>query len=556
MKAAERFFAPAVVLLLAILASLQITTAVRENQSWDEHAHLSAGYAYWKAGAYRFEMDHPALAKLISTLPLLFLNLTFDKQSTAFKQYQEDEFGIEFLYRNRISPERILFAARAPMMALAILLGLALALWVRKKFGAAAALSALALYCLDPNIIAHSRYVATDMPLAVFFVLTSFAGVDYLETGKLRHLLLVSLLFALTMVTKYSGIVLAPALALLYLIAWWRKPAEFPLRRFAVATAAFIGVTLLVIAVVYWPDTLRCIRGGAESFAIWGDERTTVGRTLRLMGKWLHLPTHAYPFGLMMLADHTRYGHPGYLLGKQSMHGWWYYFPVAFAVKSTIAGLLATLAVSAAAMVWLVSRRWRETPLVWYGLLLPPLLFFAAAMSSSINIGIRHVLPVYPFLYVLVAASLVHSRWRLAPFLLAGILALQAAECAASYPHYLAFFNALSGGPGNGPRYLVDSNIDWGQDVKKLSRWLEAHGTNRVYFSYFGRDQVSHEGLDCLAVPVTADPTGRENIDGYVAASVTNLVGDYLPAEQLAWLRERQPVAKIGYSIYVYDMRK
>jgi len=177
-------------------------------------------------------------------------------------------------------------------------------------------------------------------------------------------------------------------------------------------------------------------------------------------------------------------------------------------------------------------------------------------MTSRINIGVRHILPVYPFLYVMAAALLAHGRWRFSRPLLAALVVLQAAECASIYPHYLAFFNVLSGGPGSGPRYLVDSNIDWGQDLHKLSRWLRDRGANRVYLSYFGRDQVDHEGLDALAIPSTADTPGRQAVDGYVAASVTYLVGVYSPPQQLAWLRDRPPVAKVGYSIYVWDMRK
>src|SRR5438270_10304668 len=143
MIAAERFFAPAVALLLAVFALLMVTTALGENQSFDEHTHLASGYAEWKAGEYGFEMDHPALAKMIAAAPLLLLNLTIDRQSKGWKEYRVDDFGIDLLYRNRASPERILFAGRAPMMALAILLGVILAWWVRTKFGAPAALAAL-----------------------------------------------------------------------------------------------------------------------------------------------------------------------------------------------------------------------------------------------------------------------------------------------------------------------------------------------------------------------------------------------------------------------------
>jgi hypothetical protein len=228
-----------------------------------------------------------------------------------------------------------------------------------------------------------------------------------------------------------------------------------------------------------------------------------------------------------------------------------------------VASLLAALGVLAAGVWWLLVRsagslltRLREAPFIWYGLVLPPAIFFTVSMTSTINIGLRHILPIYPFLYVSAAVALVRVRFRFSRVLLASVLTLQALECASIYPHYLAFFNAFSGGPANGPKYLVDSNIDWGQDLKKLARWLDAHGTRRVYLRYFGGDQIVHEGLESLDVPGTADLAGRAAIDGFVAVSVTYLYGVYVPEAEYAWLRERQPAAKVGYSIYVYDMRK
>jgi hypothetical protein len=542
--------------LLAVMAVLQITTALRECQSYDEHIHLAAGYAVWKASAYWLDMEHPALARLIAAAPLLALNPTLPTESRAWKEMRQHEFGVEFLYHNRYSPDRILFLGRLPMMALALLFGALVAWWVRRYFGVAAALSTTVLYCLDPNFIAHSRYVTTDVPLATLFFLACMAAVRYLEDPRWRHLVLASVLLGLALATKYSAFVLLPIFALLYGIRWWQRPRDFPARRLPLVCAALMGIALVVILMVYWPDTLRCIRGGAQSFAKWGDHETAVGRTLGWMGKWLYLPTHTYPFGLQLVADHNRVGHGNYLLGETSRLGWWYYFPVAFLVKSTLAMLIALAVALLVGLCGLRPGKFREMQPVWCGLILPPLVFFAASMTSAINIGVRHILPVYPFICVLAGVALTRVPWRLGPYLLTGVLALQAVECAAIYPDYLAFFNVVAGGASNGPRYLVDSNIDWGQDLKKLARWLEARGTHRVYLRYFGGDQPAYERLDCLPVPVTADQAGREAVDGFVAVSVTFLQGAYVPRTEFAWLRERTPAAKVGYSIYVYDLRK
>src|SRR5262245_53411722 len=134
--------------------------------------------------------------------------------------------------------------------------------------------------------------------------------------------------------------------------------------------------------------------------------------------------------------------------------------------------------------------------------------------------------------------------------------ALQIAESASITPHYLAFFNALAGGPGRGPEYLVDSNIDWGQDVKKLVKWLDAHGTRRVWCFYFGNAQLDYYGIADQGMPPDMDQQGWERLDGFVVANVTPLEGVYVPLADLAPLRLREPVAKVGWSMYLYDLRK
>jgi hypothetical protein len=178
-------------------------------------------------------------------------------------------------------------------------------------------------------------------------------------------------------------------------------------------------------------------------------------------------------------------------------------------------------------------------------------------MTSAINIGMRHILPVYPFLYLATAVVLTRANgWRWAGITAVALAALQIAECATIFPDYLAFFNAISGGPGNGPHYLVDSNIDWGQDVKKLRDWLRAHGTDTARIWYFGNAQMDHYGIRADGFPDPLDEKGWNAIDGYAVSSVTVLEGVYVPLNQAAPLRLRDPIAKVGWSMYVYDFRK
>ena len=190
-------------------------------------------------------------------------------------------------------------------------------------------------------------------------------------------------------------------------------------------------------------------------------------------------------------------------------------------------------------------------------LLIPPAVYFVLSITSAIDIGVRHILPIYPFLYVAAAATLASLSWRRAArFAMMGLGVLQIAECASITPHYLAFFNAASGGPGNGPRYLVDSNIDWGQDLKKLAAWLRAHGTHSAVVLYFGNAPMPYYGIDAKPFPAPDDERGWQTLDDFAAVSVTPLYGVYVPPEMFARLRRIQPVAKAGWSMYVYDLRK
>jgi hypothetical protein len=563
----NRFFWPAVACVIAIAGTLEVRSALGETQTWDEGIHIAAGYAYLTRGDYHWNDEHPPLVKLMSALPLKRLGLVLPVGGEGWRKHDEVRLGIEFLYKNSVSADRILFAARCMTMLLSLLFLGGLAWWTRRRFGAAAALLAVVLCAFDPNLIAHGRYVTTDLPVTVFYFFACVLWVEYLENGRPRNLALAAAAFALAMVTKFSAVLLIPTLAALYVFAWVRRPREFPIRRAAIAAAALLGALFVVVNAVYWPETVRCLTTHVERLDKVADNSTLPGAALRLAGRWLHLPAHEYLKGLNALAVHNASGHASYLLGQRSETGWWYYFPVVFGVKSTLAAL-ASAALLLGAGVWRFRKRggppeagWRgrlqAIPPIWAGLAFSPLFYFGFSMTSAINLGLRHILPVYPFLYVAVAAVLARlATRRAARYAMVALGALQIAECASIAPDYLAFFNALSGGPAKGPYYLVDSNIDWGQDVKKLAKWLSAHPARQTRIFYFGNTQLADYGANWMGVPPALDRQGWDEIDGWVVANVTPLQGVYVPLNDLAPLRLKDPVARVGWTMYVYDFRK
>jgi hypothetical protein len=304
------------------------------------------------------------------------------------------------------------------------------------------------------------------------------------------------------------------------------------------------------VSIVYAPEGprllpgIRLLRRGLPSVTNIGDE-TATARAIVGVGRRIGIAESTWLKGIADVAKHDSMGHETYLLGEIRRTGWWYYFPVAFGVK-TAAGLVLAIALAVVAAI-----RTRERDVRIAFLLLPAIGFLVVSMLSSINIGLRHLLPIYPILAVAAAALLVRARWANA-LAVCGLIA--AAECAWIHPYYLSFFNVFAGGASNGPKYLLDSNIDWGQDLIRAKRYIDSQRVDHVCFHYFGMGDLDYYKIKAWAIPL--DPAGRTNLNCLTMVSVTLLNGLYVAPGEFDWLRDRKPDASVGYSIRVYDLRK
>ena len=310
-----------------------------------------------------------------------------------------------------------------------------------------------------------------------------------------------------------------------------------------------------MVLMVYWPETVRCWQTTVPRMAAVATRNNPTGEALYHLGTWLHLPAHAYLFGLNAVADHNAGGHTSYLLGMRSDKGWWYYFPVVFAVKSTMAALCAVLLLLAAALWQAIRREW-ISPMAM-GLAIPPLFYFIFSMTSGINIGMRHILPVYPFLYVGTAA------------LLSRLAAQQAARLRCSRWSHCRSANARASrrtiwpSSTNSPvvRGAVPSTwwIPISTGARTSRNWCTgwthtAHDAPASFTS--GMHRCATTAWMRWAIRSLSTRQGWNEVDDYCVASVTPLHGVYVPLVDLAPLRMREPIAKIGWSMYVYDLRK
>ena len=537
----ERHFVWIAGALLLVLAAVQVTGALGDSQTWDEGIHLAAGYSIWKTGDYRINPQHPALGHLLHAAPLLLLQPEIDLEDPAWADADARNFGEHLLYEGTKSPARLLFAGRLVAMLSTWSLAAALAWWVRRRVGAGAALTALALFSFDSTVLAIGRYVTNDILTALFFFLACVLWIDYLEDG--RRLWLAMLALSAATLTKYSALILIPAFVVLALLR--RRSLWRPARVFAVAWIGLFVLTHAPELKSSYDYVVHKERWGpylGRSLQDQADRSTVVGSTLRWLGR-RGLPPYAYFVGLNGQAQYFQ-GARSYFLGRFYEHGSRWYFPVAIVVKTPLSVLLLAAAVAVALAL---RRRWPGAAAT--GFVVPIVLFLAAAISSSLNIGIRHLLPLYAPAYAL----LVMLAWSLDLRKLAlAAVAGAAAESAWIYPYHLSFFNLAAGGPLQGPRYLLDSNIDWGQDGKRLAAYQVQSGNKPLCVMYFGTARLEQYEIWWEEV----FRNGKLRDDCMAAVSVTPLHGLYLTGDPLASLRARPPDGRVGYSIYLYDLRR
>jgi len=557
----ERYFRAIAGALLAILAASQIGSAIHETPTNDETNHLAAGYVYLTTGEYRMELSHPPLGRILAALPLLSLPIQSIPANKAWL-----EVGV-FLWQNPVPARTILFRARLVVITLTVLFGAWLAWWTRRYFGTTVALVGLTFFVFDPNLIAHGHYVTTDLlaALTIFLAVTLWAS--FLLDPGWKTLIAAAIGLGIALVSKYSAIFLLLVLPLLYCIAWRKnhRGRFFTWR----GTLLVVGVMSIgagsVIVLAYAPQAVTRFHDlRAAGYQVPFVNRVlgasvATNRTRQIaaaLARAAGEPVYSYLMGLNEVIKHNADGHPAYLLGRFSRHGWWSYFPVAFMVKTPTAVLVASLL--ALVSLFVLWRRF-EFGLLPLCVALPPVIFFLLATCASINIGVRYILPVYAFLYVWLAFVLVQYSGRLLKkgwrWTLAGLLAALCVESLMTYPHYLAFFNWPSGGPANGARYLLDSNIDWGQDVEGLKLYVDEHRMTPLCTAIFGVSSLYRYNIISRELMATGIPEGIENLSCVVAVSFNFLNGLYTPPDLFAPLRQRKPLARIGYSIYVFDLR-
>jgi hypothetical protein len=639
----DKYVTRIAILFLGIHFLLAMWSANEQAPTYDEVAHLPAGYTYWKANDFRLNPEHPPLVKLLAALPMLFMSLPGDPlpwadhrdpsqaplgvqhalsqwvmASSGSSNSLQFQFGNAFLYALRdqslkdssgklLSPlelstttplqqedyfhdvDRIMFWCRLPPLFLSLCCGLVVFYWSREIFGAAGGVLSLALYCWDPSFLAHGPLVTTDVGLSLFFVGTLYFLSRTSKSITGGNVLGLCLCCGAAAVTKYSAFLLLPIAVVLGLIRIFNTN-PWPVGRGVVSKSSSrwlwtLGLGLLVTgwtvisiwacygfrynmiasssfpsptAAVLWESAFSRETAKLNS-ATWTRAQVEEARnaaelslleSLTMLAQGYHLLPEAYlhGFAVMQKFSHQR---GAFLRGKTSLTGSRAYFPWAFLLKTPLL-TLACIGVGIVAAFLLTGEH--RSHLAY--LLVPVVIYASVSIASKLNIGHRHLLPIYPFLFICAGAipklmaslrfNFTHGtptvslrQQQTGLMILMGLGWLLSQVSFASplqpdlvYPNYLAYGNEFAGGPRRMHESLVDSNCDWGQGVKQLGRWLREQDTPQpIEFSYFGTADPQYYGIRYVNAGESYHfrlGKGTEEPTSISAISVTHQRGGYL----------------------------
>jgi hypothetical protein len=565
----EIFFAVLAALLFVAFAAQLAYHAYRTSVTVDEPVHILAGYRHLQCGDFGINPEHPPLLKMIAAAPLMFREIKdppWDCGSRLTSKFESFSYGNSFLVENGV--DSVVIPARLAASLVSLLLALLVFLAAKEMFGRWEALTALAILAFEPNLIAHGSLVTTDLAISAGVMATVYALYRFGKKPTLLRFLVAGLACGILLAAKHSAAVLAPILFVTFLLDSFifDRVSSSPTARGGRNIAAFAGIFIIGLFLLW-----ACY--GFRYFAIPSatQESVEVAAYIKENGRpesVQSIParvteavssTHAFPESYVLgMADVIAWGSRNTtIFGRNYPTGRWFYFPVAFLVKSSLA-LLILLPMGFLLWKFEPDKR-RELSFV----LIPAVLYFALALTSSFTTGVRHILPVYPLFIMAAAAGAVWLCRRIVLFryLLPILLVYSAAASVRAAPMYIAFANDLWGGPENIHRIFTDSNVDTGQSLKLINEYIERENVTDCWIVGFIHPELLLAVQPCKVMPsnlrimqsrFAMDPVPTL-AEGTFFVSVVDLPprgGDeYLP------IAASEPVEFIGGNTFVFRGR-
>lgn len=490
--------------------------SLNESLTFDEPVFIASGYSYLTRNDFRLNKEAPPLMQELAALPLLGMGLK--QPSAAHTLWQQGEqFGYArfFMLQNAEKILDLTMRARFPVILLGCALILAIGFWGQQLYGPGPALVGLAAAALSPNLLAHAKVATTDLGCTFFMFVAVFTFWRAGRSDKVADWIICGICTGLALLAKYTALLLGPIYLCLAAIMMARRRTPLPATVRGLVIVAFCAFIAVGAGYNFKFDYSLYLNG--------------------MKGIYQNLDPKLFH----------------YLLGSVAEEPRWYFYIAAFFLKVPVPTLiLLGLAVYYAAR----DVATREATIF---LLVPALFMIGASCFDQVNFGIRRILPALPFLLLFTAQALAcrPGRFRISAVVL--LLVWLGIEAAVIYPHHLSYINVAAGGPARGPYLLAYSNIDWGQDLPSLARWQQAHPEARpLKFSYFGNIFPVIYGIDAELIDTAAlvrPQAGTYAISAHHLALLRKL--KKLQNLDIDWLTKYKPVARAGYSIYIYQFR-
>ncbi|MEK7555252.1 MAG: glycosyltransferase family 39 protein [Patescibacteria group bacterium] len=622
-----------VALMVLSCFGLMLNASLKESATMDELAHIPSGYGYARYLDYRLNPEHPPLVKALSALPLLFQNLNFPTDKSSWRTDVNGQWvaGAQFLYESGNDADKIVGWARLGPMLLTLLLVIFIYIWARELIGRWWALLPTFLFSFSPAVLAHGHYVTTDIGAALGIFLAIYYFVKFLFSPSRKHLIWAGLAFGIAQLIKFSAVLLIPFFIFLIIIflIWkinleWRKILLHFLKCAGQLISIFIIGYALVYAVYFlftfnYPvekqvsDTKTILTSFADGPAPSNKICDLNHNKLRCLAdiniimseNRLTRPLAEYMLGVLMVMQRSSGGNTAYFLGEVSASGWWYYFPMVFILKEPIPSMIL-IGLAFLLGLWSIIKNLKPktyklktfsdyigTHFAEFSMISFVIFYWLYSIKSPLNIGIRHILPTMPFIYILTASAL--KKWTIRKMInderlwkriaktifnliktsfkgvvIAVLIIWYLTEVLFATPHYLSYFNQFGGGVESGYKYVVDSNYDWGQDLKRLKIFVEKNLSNndKIAIDYFGGGNSKYYlGENKVEYWQSSKGNPKEEGINWIAISINNLQGAIgklhqgqlrNPEDEYRWLKALKdpykPDAKAGTSIFIYHL--
>jgi 4-amino-4-deoxy-L-arabinose transferase-like glycosyltransferase len=596
-----------IIIFSALLFMLVVSVLNAKNESaiFDETAHIPAGYSYLKERDMRLNPEHPPLIKALSAVPLMFLHLNFD---TSQKFWTEDingqwDAGKSLLWESDNDPDQIVFWSRLPIVLLSLLLGWLIFKWTRELAGTVAGIFALILYTFNPNILGHNHFVTTDIGIATFMALSFYYFLRFIKYPTWKNVWIGGFFLGLLQLAKFSSVLLFPIFGLVLvffpLIAKENNDLHLNLRLRLKKLGEYLGkgsiafvISLALVWVVYAATGFNTPKDQLSATINYyfepSDQNTksiyTRKTLLFLNESSITRPMSEYGLGIGMVFKRVAGGNGAYFMGQVSSSAFPSYFPIVYLIKEPLPVLFfVALALGITLFIFirfsikffrktyknmlLTCLEYTRNHITELSLFSFIILYSYISITGNLNIGLRHLFPIFPFIYILTAQSIIESIRAIKPkdiriftaatVIIFSLLLIGQTVCA--YPYYMSYFNALAGGSKNGYNYVTDSNADWGQDLIRLQKFLNEHPEiNKIRVDYFGGGNPSYY-LGEKFIPLWDSKRPIET--GWYAISTNFLQGSIYSSENnyknsYKWLKNKKPLYQVGTSILIYHVAK